>query len=458
MGFHGDTAWPVPGGRLHVVGLAGVGMNAVAQVLAGRGYSVTGSDRLADQGPSVPVLQVLAGQGIGLHPQDGSGIGPDTRGVVVSSAIEPDNPDLLAARARGCPVFHRAEALAAVIGTAPCIAVAGTSGKTTVTGLTGWLLTELGMAPHVVNGGAVLNWKSATTVGNVRLGSSPYWVIEADESDRSLLRFHPERAVILNITRDHFGLDETVALFAAFAAQVREEILCGPGVRELLQATGLPLPRLTPVVDDELPTLPDSLPGRHNRENARMAVALAEAYGYARDRAWAALARFRGIERRLELVGTADGVAVYDDYAHNPAKIAAAWSAVAERASGVRAIWRPHGFGPLAAMADELAAVFHAVCRPGDLLYLLPVYYAGGTATARVTSEQLAERLQAEGLPVRHRATLDDVEAELLAETGAGQAVLCMGARDPQWPVFARRLVARLRERTPSAGAGGDVT
>ena len=431
---------PPRGSAVHVVGVAGVGMNAIAQVLQARGYRVSGSDRLKDQGGSSPLLDRLENQGIALHPQDGSAIGAETDAVIISSAIEPDNPEWIAARAFHVPVLHRAEALAAVIGSQRCVAIAGTSGKTTITGMAGWLLTELGMEPNVVNGGPILNWKSRDGVGNVRMTTSDTWVIEVDESDRSLLCFHPEYAIISNITRDHFPLEETVDLFATFMKQVRHTLVLGPGVTEHLNEVRNSSVRWVeaPAPAEWTTALP--LPGRHNRENAQLAVTLCEVLGFDREEAMRALTRFKGIERRLECVGEGGGLAVYDDYAHNPAKIHAAWTAVADNAASVHAVWRPHGYGPLAAMADDLVAMFCDTCRENDRLYVLPVYYAGGTTEKALTSEAFVGQLIAAGVPAEYMPDYDALAKRLDKNVSRGSAILCMGARDPDLPVFARRV------------------
>lgn len=438
--------WPQPGASIHVVGVAGVGMNAVAQVLQARGYAVSGSDRIQQNNEAEsPILETLARQGIAVQPQDGRAVTRETGALVISSAIEPDNPDLIAAQGVGVPVFHRAEALAAAIGGDRCIAVAGTSGKTTVAGMLGWLLTELGMSPNVVNGGGILNWKSADDPGNVRVTGSEWWVIEVDESDRSLLQFHPEWALINTISRDHFGLEETVDLFAQFAGQVKRGVLCGPGVEERLAGRVAGTAELSSVKETSAFPVPLRLPGRHNLANARMAVALCEALGYAAAQVLELLPRFEGIERRLERVGQGGGITVYDDYAHNPAKIEAAWSAVAEEADRVLGVWRPHGYGPLEAMQKDLVALFERTCCSGDILYLLPVYYAGGTANKRVHSEALAHRLMEKNLSVHYCRDYEELETELIRVARSGDAVLCMGARDPHLPVFARLLAKRLK-------------
>lgn len=425
---------------VHVVGIGGVGMNAVAQAYRAMGYVVTGSDRLLDQGQQTDVLDKLSQVGIGLFPQDGTGVQDDTHAVIVSSAIETDNPDLVVARERGIAVWHRAEALAKLVGDAHVIAVAGTSGKTTVTGMLGWLLTQLGLNPNVVNGGELLNWQRADRIGNVQITGSDWWVLEVDESDRSLLYFRPDWAVLTNISADHFSLAESVTLFESFAAQVSTGIIAGDHCADfdIMRAGGAA--KLFHAGAGSDLALPVNLPGRHNHENAALALALCEAMGFSRAESLKHLWTFQGVARRLQLLGNANDLLVYDDYAHNPAKIQAAWTAVRGAGRRVLGVWRPHGYGPLKAMMTELVEMFASTLHPDDHIYLLPVYYAGGTADRSIDSDQLVAHLLARGLPaslVRDYAQLTDTLTQIKR---SGDAILCMGARDPDLPKFARTL------------------
>jgi len=423
-------------------------MSALAQVLQAQGCRVSGSDRFLDTGRSMDVLEKMSRSGIQLKPQDGSGVLTGLTGLVVSSAIEADNPDLAAARRLQVPILHRAECLAQWANARSCIAVTGTAGKTSVTGMIGWALTQLGADPTVVNGGALLNWVDAQQIGNVRAGRSDVWVVEADESDRSLLRFHPDWAVITNMSKDHFELSEVQHLFKAFAGQVKRGVV---GCYATGAEGGEGLPDFKPDlsekgirfgyrgVDFTLPVL-----GRHNAENALQAVMLCERLGYALPKVSRALAGFGGMQRRLERVGTGRGVTVIDDYAHNPAKIGAAWDAVAPYYRRLLAVWRPHGFAPLALMLGELVQAFCARAKPGDRVFILPVYFAGGTAQRTVTAETLVSALRERGVCAELAAGYDDLLARLKAEAQAGDGVLWMGARDPDLGAYARRFVAEL--------------
>jgi len=424
--------------RVHVTGVAGVGMSAVAQAALGVGLSVSGSDRYHDGGEALPVLGQLAHAGVALFPQDGSGVRAGAEAVIVSTAIEAGNPDVLAAASAGVPVLHRSELLARLAEGRTCLAVAGTCGKSTVTGMAGWILEQAGLDPTVVNGAPVANWQSGTCIGNVRIGGD-LWLIEADESDRSLLNYAPRHAVITNMSADHFDAAETRRVFEAFRSRVSG---CCMGALE----GAAYLDGVAPEVgaggsrfDFRGETFRLALPGAHNVENALHAVMLCELAGVSIAQSAAALATFRGIHRRLEVVGRVDGVTVIDDYAHNPAKIAAALAAVLPFAGRVAVVWRPHGYGPLRSMLDGLAAAFAPLRGGRHRLLLLPVYDAGGTADRSIGSDVLAARLTADGVAAACVADYDAVRQELHASAlKAGDAVLVMGARDPGLPLLAR--------------------
>jgi UDP-N-acetylmuramate--alanine ligase len=426
-------------GHYHLTGVAGVGMSAVAQALAAVGCEVTGSDRFCDQGWSLDVVGKLAKAGVKIVPQDGSGVSPGTTGLVVSTAIEDDNPDIAAARRHGVPILHRAAMLARIVGGRECVAVAGTSGKSTVAGMVGFILEQLGADPFVVNGAPVLNWMDDARIGNFRAGRSRWCVIEADESDRSLMNFHPAWAVVTNVSADHFSLEESVGLFRKFSAQVANGVLQGEtaGFAPRLDAGGSRF-------EYEGVSFRLNLPGRHNAENARNAVAMCARLGFEAADIAKALAGFRGIHRRLETVGRSGGVLVLDDYAHNPAKIRAAWETLAPYHEKMLVVWRPHGYKPLSVMMDDLVAMFRQVCRAGDLLAVLPVFDAGGTTNRSVRSEMLVEKLLAQGLPAMAVKNYAEAIEVVCGKVAPGCAVVTMGARDPDLPKLARSILGAL--------------
>ena len=426
----------------HVSGVGGVGMNAVAQLLVHDGCRVSGSDRFWDQGVHLPVFDQLRGMGVELLPQDGRAIGPDTQGLVISTAVETDNPERLAAARLKVPERHRAEMLADFTRRGPLAAVAGTSGKTSCTGWLGWTLAACGLAPNVVNGGGILGWKNTQCPGNVRWESPEnWWVVEVDESDKSFLKFDPKVALINTLTADHHSMADTIDLFREFALRVTDVIVCGPGVKGYLEGIEGLRAELVALTTP----LPVDLPGAHNAWNAAAVLAMTKACGGEEDRAKAGIRSFKGVERRLELCSPeGPGPRVYDDYAHNPEKIAAAIRAVRPENSKLTVLWRPHGFAPLKQNFDAFVDSFAEGLRPQDQAWILPVFYAGGTAPKGICSDDLVEALCGRGCP-----------ASLLAdypEAWAGEkedVLLVMGARDPVLPVFAHRVGARL----PGQGA-----
>lgn len=415
-------------GTVHLVGIGGVGMSALAQALLDAGGTVTGADRaLGGSGARPGVLAALARAGVRLFPDDGSGIGPDTARVIVSTAVEETNRDLRCARARGIPVVHRAAALAELLAPRRLVAVAGTCGKSTVTAILGHLLAESGFDPVVVNGAQVVGWDAGgTRVGSTRKGMGAYAVAEVDESDKSLVAFKPFAAVVTNASADHYSKAEMDAVFDAFVRGVPGPVIDG---------------RRTPMVPSAAArTIP--LPGEHNAVNAECALRMAAALGADPARLAAAIRTFPGVERRLQRVGACGGAVVYDDYAHNPEKLHAMLATLqAAYPKGVAVVWRPHGYAPLRKMLEALAAMFRATLRPCDELLVLPVYDAGGTTDRSLNSDALVARLNAS--PVRFVEGLEDAETHLRTHAPAFGALVVAGARDPGLPVLARRLAGK---------------
>ena len=408
-------------------------MSALAQAYLDAGWVVSGADRsLRAGGARTPVLEALAGQGVRLFPDDGSGVTDATGRLVISTAIEDTNPDLAAARARGIPVVHRAAALSELLSGHKLVAVAGTCGKSTVTAMLGHLLAECGFDPLVVNGAQVVSWDAGgARVGSVRRGGGEWAVAEVDESDKSLTAFHPYAVVVTNASADHYSKEEMDAVFDAFVRDVPGPVVDG---RAVFEDKGLK------AVAERCP-----LPGAHSRANALLALLMAEALGAPRERLAAALASFPGVERRLQRIGSVSRgdrqVAVYDDYAHNPEKLHAMLTTLQEAfPQGVAAVWRPHGYAPIRKMLDALAEMFRATLRPQDILVLPPVYDAGGTADRSINSDALAARLADASGKIVLVNDLKEAETVLRTHAPAVGAIVTAGARDPELPVLARRL------------------
>ena len=377
-------------------------MSALATALLRLGDEVTGADRSLDT-PNVRFLRAL---GVNVFPDDGSGVDASTDEIVVSTAIEPDNPGLVRAKSLGIPVVHRAKALARALSGYKLVAVVGTCGKSSVTAMLGHVLAECGLDPMCVNGANVVGWEGA-----VRFGRGEYAVAEVDESDKSLVAFSPYAAIVTNASADHYSKEEMDSVFDAFVKDL-------PG----------------PLVDARGETYP---PQGYERQNASLAVRMAVLLGCDRAAAERAMESFRGVERRLQRYGGG----VYDDYAHNPEKLRAMWLTLAERhPDGICVAWRPHGYGPLKKMMDALAEVFSEVIRPCDRLLLLPVYDAGGTADRSLNSDALAARL-----PQGRCELVQDLDG--VCEWCRGHlrdfgAFVTCGARDPGLPGLAARISA----------------
>lgn len=398
----------------HLIGIGGVGMSALAHALICIGHSVSGADRLVSStgGSAMPEsLRRLAALGVRVHPDDGSGIDPSVDRVIVSTAIEPQNPGLVRAKELGIPVVHRATALAEALSAHKLVAVAGTCGKSTVTAMLSAILADCGLDPFCVNGAAVVGWN-----GSVRDGKGEYAVAEVDESDRSLAAFSPYAAIVTNASADHYSKDEMDAVFDAFVANVPGPVIDG---RKAVYGADC------------------SMPGVHNRQNAGIALAMALALGADEAKARESLVNFKGVERRMQFIGRCDGAEIYDDYAHNPEKLHAMLATLQDRhPRGVAVVWRPHGYGPLRKMLGLLAEMFNAQLRPQDRLIVLPVYDAGGTADRSIRSDALAAAVRGASFI----ETPEEALRLLKAQASAFGAVAIAGARDPGLPAMARSL------------------
>ena len=469
-----DTAHalPAPPATLFLVGIGGMGMSALAQLLLWEGYTVAGSDRDRESPGRAELLAQLARVGVGVWSQDGSGV-KATRpaATIASSAVEAGNPDLAAAA--DVPQLSRACALAHALNRLPGrqVAVAGSCGKTSVTAWLDSALRALGLPTLTVGGGYMLEHESADAPGNFAADSDPEWLVyEVDESDGSLVEFSPDYGIVLNLGTDHFEREELAQLFARFLGACRAGVVVPEELRVLVGGdfpgrTGLFAPlgagrRASGAVAPEgyvgsVDGISFTIPrygsfsvaqfGRHSAGNAAAVVALLAAAGAGQslDAVRRAVCAFRGVARRFERVGlTARGVPVYDDYAHNVEKVCAALRTAQELTPGpVFAVFQPHGFGPLAFMREALGRELAGVLRPGDLLGFLPVYYAGGTTSFRPTSEEVVRDYADLGLPVVAFGDRPAAAQALAQAKPLPGLALVMGARDPSLASWARELV-----------------
>jgi len=445
---------------IHFVGVGGAGMSALAQIHAMDGGPATGSDRDFDRGRGGSLRGKLEVLGVKLFPQDGSAITKATDLVVLSTAIEDANPEIAAAKALGVPLMHRSEFLARHVESMRTIAVTGTSGKSTVVAMIFEILEGAGRGPSVITGGALIALQKRGYTGNAFRGESSLLVVEADESDGSLVNYKPAVGVFLNLTKDHLEVSALTEIFLKFRnnvatalvsaddpalAGVRADGTFGLGSGELraerLELTAGGSSFRVGGVGFTLP-----VPGRHNAENAVAAIAACVNEGVSLEDCARALATFQGVARRFQSLGVERGVEVVDDFAHNPAKIAATLAAARLRAPRVLAVYQPHGFAPTRHLKNELIAAFAEWLRPGDRLWLPDIYYVGGTASKDISSRDVVDPLAAKGLNAFHVPERSAIVPLIAAEARESDLIIVMGARDPSLSDFARDILSALKK------------
>ncbi len=441
---------------VHFTGIFGSGMSALAQYLRFQGIMVSGSDRFHASEDTASIRQSLEGLGCAIVQQDGSGVDADTDVVCVSTAIEDSNPDIAAARSRGIPIIHRSDLLAAIIATKKTIAVAGTSGKSTVTAMIFEFLSACGKSPSLISGAGLRRLEKQGLIGNAYNGGSDLLVVEADESDGTLIKYRPEAAVILNVSKDHKSTDELIKLFEALTLQSSwtASNADDPLLLTLPATVRFGRNGSSSWQPDRVHLLPTSvklyrgdteyhlpLPGGHNLENLCAALCVCEQYGCEATALADAVRNYEGVARRFSVTGTAQMVHVVDDFAHNPAKIAAVVRAARGLSERIIAVYQPHGFGPTRFLKDEYIATFRTSFREQDSLYLLPIYYAGGTAQKDISSEDIISGLGPVAFKAHAVKDRDELLARLKADAKPEDCVLVMGARDPSLPTLVKKVV-----------------
>jgi UDP-N-acetylmuramate--alanine ligase len=443
-------------GTIHFVGIGGIGMSGIAEVMHQLGYTEQGSD-VAES--SVVEKLRTAGNPVAIgHNADNLG---DAAVVVCSSAIKDGNPEMEAAAERRLPRVKRAEMLAELMRMQKTVAVAGTHGKTTTTSMVAALLDSGGLDPTVINGGIINRYGS-----NARLGKSDWWVIEADESDGSFLRLDGTIAVVTNIDPEHLehygSFDAVKDAFVEFVENVPFyglAVMCvdHPEVQSILsrirdrRIVTYGFSALADVRADNVEAIPGgskfdalilgkdgerrtiegvqvSMPGRHNVQNALAAIAVALELGLSDEAIASGFDKFDGVKRRFTRVGEVDGAIVIDDYAHHPTEIRAVLSAAREGAEGrVIAVMQPHRYSRLEALMDDFQNAFN----DADVVFVTPVYPAGEEPIEGVDAAALAEGLRARGH--RMARAIDDLaqlSRDLRDLAADGDMIICMGAGD----------------------------
>ena len=466
-------------GTIHFVGIGGIGMSGIAEVMHRLGYQVQGSDASDSY-----VVEKLRKEGIPVsigHSSDNLG---DAAVVVCSSAIKDGNPEITAAAERRLPRVKRAEMLAELMRMQKTVAVAGTHGKTTTTSMVAALLDSGGLDPTVINGGIINRYGS-----NARLGKSDWWVIAADESDGSFLRLDGTIAVVTNIDPEHLehygSFDAVKDAFVEFVenvpfyglavlcvdhpevqniiGRIRDRRIVTYGFSALADVRAdnvMPVPggtRFDTLIldkDGERRTLSIHvpIPGRHNVQNALAAVAVALELGVSDEAIVAGFERFEGVKRRFTRVGEADGAIIIDDYAHHPTEIRAVLAAAREGVSSVSgtddgvgggrviAVMQPHRYTRLQSLMDEFQSCFN----DADVVFVAPVYPAGEEPIDGVDSAALVEGLRM----VRTVADQNELSRELRDLAAEGDMIICMGAGDiTKWAAALPKGIGDARSR-----------
>ena len=437
--------------NIHFIGIGGAGMSALAYVLIKRGYDVSGSDLNAGH-----MSAHLAEEGAMVYMGHDACQVDDADAVVVSTAIHANNPELVAAKAKGLPVLHRSDVLAALLNNAKGVAVAGAHGKTTTSAMISCIAAESGIDPTIVIGGEV-----TSLGGNARNGAGPYVVAEADESDGSFLKFYPHLAVVTNIEDDHldhYGTEENIyKAFKQFLGNITEggkAILCADNakVRRLAQETDKTV--LTYGIEGEdadfvaknitygvngttydlychnelLTQVHLIVPGRHNVLNSMGALVAAREMGIAMEKILASLAKFGGAKRRFETKGKIEGVWIVDDYAHHPTEIGVTLKAARQtQPKRLLCVFQPHRYTRTQLLFDEFCASFVGC----DELIIVDIYAAGEDPIEGVSSAKLAEGIHAAtGQQVQYSPRLAKAEEYLQAQAQAGDLIMTIGAGD----------------------------
>jgi len=455
-------------------GIGGSGMLPLACIVHARGAEVAGSDRALDQGRIAEKFAFLERLGIKLFPQDGSGITSPDQILVTSAAVEESIPDVQAARRIGAEQVTRPQLLARLFNAAPVgVAVAGTSGKSTTTGMIAWILHATGRDPVAMNGAVMKNFVTPEMpFASALAGKGDIFVSEVDESDGSIALYQPKIAVLNNITLDHKSLDELRALFLDFVRKADTAIINIDDDESRLLVGRLGGKKITTfsldnssadfsadnINEEPMAISFDAqswggeenvrvrlqVPGRHNVANALAALAAASACGISLADAAGALAGFTGLRRRFELVGTSNDISIIDDFGHNPDKIAATLDTLHAFPGRLLILFQPHGYGPLAKMGKELIDCFAGKLAPDDVLILPDPAYFGGTVDRTVGSEDIVAGVKAAGRNAEHIADRAAAGERLIALAQPGDRIIIMGARDDTLSGFAANLLAGL--------------
>lgn len=445
--------------RPFFIGVAGSGMSAIAQYLQGTGKQVSGSDRFFKEGEENETRTKLEAEGIRCFLQNGEGINEHTDLIVVSTAVEDTVPEVQKAKQLNIPIIKRSELLSIIAASKKTIAVGGTSGKSTTSAMLFDILEEAGLQPSIISGAGLVSIIKQGKIGNAKVGAGEWLVIEADESDGSIVQYKPAIGLLLNVDKDHKEIDVLMDVFSIFKKNSRQFVVnrSHPLARQLsadakndfsldaatgahfiaggFEQQGLTISFRVNGVDFSL-----NLVGRHNMENALAAASVAALAGVSLEISAAALKKYEGIYRRHQVLGQKNGVWMIDDYAHNPVKCAAAIEACQPIAPKVIAWFQPHGYGPTKFLRKDFVEEIGKILRPDDEIWMSEIFYAGGTAVKDISSNDLIEDLKAINKPAYFVENRNDFLEAVRPHLTGNCVLLIMGARDPSLEYFAKQV------------------
>ena len=450
--------------NIFFIGVAGTGMSAIAQYLQGIGKNVSGSDRYFTPDTPNDTRTKLEAEGIQCFLQDGSGINEQTDLVVVSTAIEDTVFEVKKAKELNIPILRRSQVLALIAESRKTIAVGGTSGKSTTSAMIFDILQHAGLEPSIISGAGLTSIIREGKIGNAKVGNGEWLVIEADESDGSIVQYKPEIGLLLNIDKDHQEIDELMSIFGTFrdntkgifitnrsnklAAQLSMSAendfaadlshKAGYIAKDFVQ-NGF---QIQFSVNGQLVTM--NTVGKHNMENALAAIAVVNRLGVTIATSAEALANYEGIYRRHQIIGDKNGVLLIDDYAHNPAKCAASISACQPIAPKVIAWFQPHGYGPTRFLRNDFVQEIAAALRPEDEIWMSEIFYAGGTAVKDISANDLIQDIRQLGKNAYFVENRNDLVDAIRPHIEQPTVLLLMGARDPGLEVFAKEVLEKL--------------
>ncbi|MBL7723800.1 MAG: UDP-N-acetylmuramate--alanine ligase [Chitinophagaceae bacterium] len=440
------------------IGVAGTGMSALAQYLKGIGKNVSGSDRFFAPGVYNEVQEKLEAEGIRCFVQNGEGITAETDLIVVSTAIEDTVVEVQKAKQLKIPIIRRSELLSLIAASKKTIAVGGTSGKSTTSAMLFDILQEAGLQPSIISGAGLISIIKEGKIGNAKVGSGDWLVIEADESDGSIVQYKPEIGLLLNVDKDHQEIDELMDLFAVFKNNSKKFVVNQSHFlsRKLSQniqqdfstdkqwpagymASGFNQKGLVISFNINSADFSLNLVGKHNMENAVAAVAVANQVGVDLKICAEALHKYEGIYRRHQVLGNKQGVWLIDDYAHNPVKCAAAIAACQPVAPKVIAWFQPHGYKPTKFLREDFVKEIAHALRSGDEIWMSEIYYAGGTAVKDISANDLINDLKALGKSAFFVENRNDFLSAVRSHLTEDCVLLLMAARDPSLEQFAKQ-------------------